>query len=95
MTIVRIVRIFAVVAAIAGAQAPSFGFAQQSGLDTSSDANRDCQTVRKCNYTRNGSFRGCISAYTCRTCRMVAARCSIPGAASNRVCREMRCSWGA
>jgi hypothetical protein len=71
-------------------------FAQQAGPPTASDSSRDCQTIRRCNFTRTGSFRGCISAYSCRTCQLVTARCSIPGAtSSNRVCREMRCNWGA
>ena len=54
---------------------------------------RDCQTIRRCKFSRTGSFRGCISAYTCRTCQLVAARCSIGRASGN--CRQMRCSWGA
>ena len=70
--------------------APAFA---QSGPGGGFDANRDCQTIRRCNFTRNGSFRGCISAYSCRTCQLVNARCSINGNASN--CRQMRCSWGA
>jgi hypothetical protein len=66
----------------------------QAGPGSVIDPNRDCQTIRRCNFSRSGSFRGCISSYSCRYCQLVAARCSIPGA-SGRACREMRCSWGA
>jgi hypothetical protein len=85
---------FAAVAGLLLASAmplPSFA---QAGPNGAIDPNRDCQTIRRCNFTRNGSFRGCISAYSCRTCQMVASRCSINGS-SSRVCRELRCNWGA
>lgn len=76
----------------------ALGFAQpsfaQQGPNGQINPERDCQTIRTCNFQRNGSIRGCISSYSCRTCRLVPARCSI-GAASSRVCREMRCNWGA
>lgn len=52
---------------------------------------RDCQVVRTCNFARNGAVRGCLSSYTCRTCRLVVARCNIGGRTQ---CREMICSWG-
>lgn len=55
------------------------------------DATRDCQTILKCNYARGGSFRGCISAYTCKTCRFVPARCAVSG---ERRCHKMQCGWG-
>jgi hypothetical protein len=70
------------------AQASSPVVAQQAvGIDPG----RDCQTVRTCNFSRTGRVRGCLSSYTCRTCRLVAARCSIAGETR---CREMVCSWG-
>lgn len=53
---------------------------------------RDCQTIRTCRFDRGGSFRGCLSSYTCRVCRFVKARCEIGGRAQN--CQEMRCTWG-
>ena len=53
---------------------------------------RDCQTIRQCRYTRGGSYRGCISTYTCKVCKLVEARCEIGGRTQN--CREMQCSWG-
>jgi hypothetical protein len=52
---------------------------------------RDCQTVRTCNFTRTGDVRGCLSSYSCRACRMVAVKCTLPNTAA---CREMRCDWG-
>ncbi|MBL8564146.1 MAG: hypothetical protein JNM89_00345 [Hyphomicrobiaceae bacterium] len=53
---------------------------------------RDCQTVLACNFRRGGSYRGCISAYSCRTCRLKPARCSVGDRRRN--CRKMACSWG-
>lgn len=55
--------------------------------------NRDCQTILRCNFTRNGSYRGCISAYSCRVCRLVREQCAIGNISAN--CRRMRCSWGS
>jgi hypothetical protein len=52
---------------------------------------RDCQTVRTCRFARNGVFRGCLSSYTCRTCRLVKTRCTLAGRSN---CRELVCSWG-
>lgn len=54
---------------------------------------RDCQTVVQCRFTKGGSYRGCISAYSCRVCKLVAARCSVGQV--GRTCRAFRCSWGA
>ena len=65
---------------------PSPAHAQQAV-----NINRDCQTLRTCNFTRNGQPRGCLSSYTCRTCRMLPVKCNIGG---RTVCREMVCSWG-
>ena len=53
---------------------------------------RDCQTIRTCRYERGGSYRGCVSTYSCKVCRLVDSRCEIGGRTQN--CREMRCSWG-
>ncbi|NJO33249.1 MAG: hypothetical protein HC869_08955 [Rhodospirillales bacterium] len=55
------------------------------------DPGRDCQTVRTCNFSRTGRVRGCLSSYTCRTCRLVAARCSFAGRTR---CQEVVCTWG-
>ena len=54
-------------------------------------ATRDCQTLLKCNYAKGGSFRGCISVYTCKTCRFVSAKCSVRG---ETTCRRLQCGWG-
>ena len=62
--------------------------AQPAGLNVG----RDCQVVRTCNFGRSGSYRGCLSSFTCRVCRFVPARCYVDG--SQRVCQRMRCSWG-
>lgn len=51
---------------------------------------RDCHTLLKCNYAKGGSFRGCISTYSCKSCRLVPVSCSAPGASS---CRKIKCSW--
>lgn len=68
---------------------PATAMAQPAGLD----AGKDCHTIRKCNYRAGGSFRGCISSYSCRQCQFVASNCTIDG--QRRVCRQLRCSWGA
>lgn len=67
---------------------PSLALAQQTvGIDPG----RDCQTVRTCNFSRTGRVRGCLSSYTCRTCRLVTARCTLGGRSR---CQEVVCSWG-
>jgi len=71
----------------AGLAAPPV-LAQPAGLNVG----RDCQVVRTCNFGRSGSYRGCLSAFTCRVCRFVPARCVVDGA--QRVCQRMRCTWG-
>ena len=53
---------------------------------------RDCQVVRTCNFGRGGAYRGCLSAFTCRVCRFIPARCTVDG--TQRVCQRMRCTWG-
>jgi len=62
--------------------------AQPAGLNVG----RDCQVVRTCNFGRSGTYRGCLSAFTCRVCRFVPARCVVDG--TQRVCQRMRCTWG-
>jgi hypothetical protein len=62
--------------------------AAQNGINPG----RDCQTLLTCRFTRGGIYRGCLSSYSCRVCRLVAAPCSIgPG---SRVCQRMQCTWG-
>lgn len=65
----------------------------QEGPGGSINPGRDCQTVVQCRFTKGGSYRGCISAYSCRVCKLVSARCSVGQV--GRTCREFRCSWGA
>jgi hypothetical protein len=62
--------------------------AQPAGLNTQ----RDCQTIRTCNYARGGIYRGCLSSYSCRVCRFMAGPCRFD--AGRRVCQELRCTWG-
>lgn len=64
--------------------------AQQGAV---ADGGRDCQTVRVCKFHKGGSYRGCISAYTCRTCQLVRASCRVGDRRRN--CHELRCGWGA
>ncbi len=64
----------------------------QSSNGPAADAQRKCQTIKTCRYDRGGSFRGCLSSYTCRVCSFVKAKCEIGGRTQN--CQEMRCTWG-
>lgn len=68
------------------------GALAQGGAAGVVNPQRDCQTIRTCRFDRGGSYRGCLSSYTCRVCRLVKARCEIGGRTSN--CQEMRCTWG-
>ena len=56
------------------------------------DQGRNCQTIRTCNFARTASVRGCLSSYTCRTCRFVLSKCAVGNAEG--ACQRMRCSWG-
>lgn len=53
---------------------------------------RKCQTLTTCNFSKNGSYRGCLSSYSCRQCRFVSSRCSIGGTSGR--CQKMVCDWG-
>lgn len=65
------------------------------GVTGTDPRNRRCQTLLTCNYTRGGVYRGCLSSYTCRTCRPQPVRCSASDIASGRTrCTELVCSWG-
>ncbi len=84
---------FGIVLALMAAFGPavfgtSVALAQQPGQ---SPQGRDCQTVRTCNFARTGTFRGCLSSYSCRSCRVVAVKCRLPNTSA---CQELRCSWG-
>ena len=64
----------------------------QSPLPGIGAPQRNCQTVRTCRYERGGSYRGCLSSYTCRVCRTVKAKCDIGGQSQN--CHQVVCTWG-
>ena len=85
-------RTLPVVVLLAWAPAPATAQEGPGGL---LDPQRDCQTVVTCRFARGGSYRGCISAYSCRVCRFVAARCEIGGVAQRQRCHKIRCTWGA
>ncbi len=61
--------------------------AQPAGM-----SDRDCQTIRTCNFSPGGVYRGCLSSYTCRVCRFVRTNCYVDG--TRKVCQEMKCRWG-
>lgn len=55
---------------------------------------RVCQTVRRCNFTRGGVFRGCISAFSCQRCRTVRVRCNAAARrAGRRFCTRLNCDF--
>jgi len=56
---------------------------------------RDCQTILQCRFRKGGVYRGCISAYSCRRCRLVASRNCGTGAGDGRgrVCQRLVCDW--
>lgn len=81
--------LFALPLIAALAPSPAAAQSSQPGLV---NPQRDCQTIRTCRFERGGSYRGCLSSYTCRVCRFVKASCQIGGRAQN--CQEMRCTWG-
>ncbi len=68
------------------------GAAAQEGPGGLINPQRDCQTITTCRFSKGGSYRGCISTYSCRVCRFVASGCQV---GSGKVCRTLRCSWGA
>ncbi len=69
------------VCALAGEAATSHAYAAQ----------RDCQTIRTCNFRKGGSYRGCLSSYSCRVCRFVKVSCKGMRGGS---CQRLRCGWG-
>jgi hypothetical protein len=72
-----------------GPAAPAFAQQTGSGL---TDPQRDCQTIRNCQYAKGGAFRGCVSSYSCRICRFVPARCSVGNVSGT--CRRLACDRG-
>ena len=65
----------------------------QEGPGGAINAQRDCQTLTTCNFRKGGSWRGCLSSYSCRTCRFVPTPCSNTGRKA-RVCQQLICGWG-
>jgi len=53
---------------------------------------RDCQTIRSCNFEPGGSYRGCVSSYSCKVCRFVKVACKD---GRRGTCQRLRCGWGA
>ena len=52
---------------------------------------KDCQTIRTCNFARGADVRGCLSSYSCRSCRFVPRCQTIAG---KRVCDyQAQCGW--
>lgn len=66
---------------------PAQTHAQPAGINPA----KDCQTIVTCNFRRGGRYRGCLSSYTCRTCKLVRTRCTLAG---RRVCEQFVCTWG-
>ena len=66
----------------------------QEGPGGQVNPGRDCKSITTCNFTRGGSYRGCLSSYSCRVCGFQPAKCSI-GGARGRVCERLICRWGA
>lgn len=64
----------------------------QEGPGGSINPGRDCQTVTSCNFRKGGSYRGCLSSYSCRVCRYVASNCTIGG--TRKRCHTSVCTWG-
>jgi hypothetical protein len=80
----------AMVLAMAMSMAPGLARAQE-GPGGLINPGRDCQTIRTCNFRKGGSFRGCVSTYSCRVCRFERVSCKGLG---GNTCRKLRCGWG-
>lgn len=64
----------------------------QEGPGGAINPGRDCQTITTCRFTKGGSYRGCLSSYSCRVCRFVAAKCA--AGSNRRRCLTSVCTWG-
>ena len=52
---------------------------------------KDCQTIRTCNFARGADVRGCLSSYSCRSCKFVPRCQTIAG---KRICDyQAQCGW--
>jgi len=65
----------------------------QEGPGGAINPNRDCQTLLTCNFRKGGSWRGCVSSYSCRQCRFVSVPCATVGGRKRRVCQRLQCDW--
>jgi hypothetical protein len=86
--------LFLAIAAIACLGAAPGSTRAQEGPGGLLNPGRDCQTITTCRFTKGGSYRGCLSSYSCRVCKFVPARCQI-GGSGGKICRQVRCVWGA
>jgi hypothetical protein len=75
------------VCALAGGSISSHVLAQAGPFN----AQRDCQTIRTCNFGRGGTYRGCLSSYSCRRCHFERVACNGLGGGT---CQKLRCTWG-
>lgn len=64
----------------------------QEGPGGAINPGRDCQTIVTCRFTKGGSYRGCLSSYSCRVCRFEASTCVIGG--TRKRCHKSVCTWG-
>lgn len=80
--------VFSAIAAFTAALTVTQGSAEAQSFDPQ----RNCQTVRNCRFDRGGSFRGCVSSFSCRTFTFEPAKCSIAGSVGP--CRKQVCRWG-
>ena len=85
----RTARAWTLAFAIAGVAGFAPAAVSQPGPGVS---DRNCQVIRACNFGRGGSYRGCLSSYSCRVCRFVPAPCHVGGVRG--VCQRLRCNWG-
>lgn len=76
-----------------GAGAFHGGAIAQEGPGGLINPGRDCQTITTCRFAPGGSYRGCLSSYSCRVCRFVPSSCTA-GNNRGRSCHRVRCTWG-
>ena len=63
----------------------------QSAPGSFGPSQKDCQTIRTCNFARGAEVRGCLSSYSCRSCRFVPRCQTIAG---KRLCDyQAQCGW--
>jgi hypothetical protein len=87
----RMVRRFSI--AVALVAMPVGAALAQQGPGGLINPHRDCQTILTCQFKKGGSYRGCLSSYSCRTCAFVTSNCKIAGS-RGQVCQRLRCTWG-